>query len=107
MHRLRVAANPYQVGRRAPRLESRRGALNPRRVRELGDERRRCDRTHAAVEVLRDRREVGQVIGYVGSSGNSGTPHLHFEVHEGQRGSAYAVDPVAFMRSRGAALGAG
>jgi murein DD-endopeptidase MepM/ murein hydrolase activator NlpD len=54
-----------------------------------------------------DRVEVGQVLGYVGSSGNSGTPHLHFEVHQGARGSANAIDPVAFMRSRGSPLGTG
>jgi len=46
---------------------------------------------------------AGQVIGRVGSSGNSSGPHLHFEVHvDGQ-----PVDPVEFMRRHGAPLGAG
>jgi murein DD-endopeptidase MepM/ murein hydrolase activator NlpD len=49
---------------------------------------------------------AGEVIGRVGSSGNSSGPHLHFEVHiNNDRSSAGAVDPVAFMRDRGAPLG--
>ncbi|SCL21022.1 Peptidase family M23 [Micromonospora nigra] len=56
-----------------------------------------------------DDVRAGQVIGEVGSSGNSSGPHLHFEVHtDGDRSSASAIDPVPFMRSRGAPLkGAG
>ncbi|HLV57553.1 MAG TPA: peptidoglycan DD-metalloendopeptidase family protein [Natronosporangium sp.] len=44
---------------------------------------------------------AGQVIGQVGSSGNSSGPHLHFEVHVGGQ----PVDPVEFMRRHGAPLG--
>jgi murein DD-endopeptidase MepM/ murein hydrolase activator NlpD len=48
---------------------------------------------------------AGQVIGIVGSSGNSSGPHLHYEVHLGDENSATAVDPVEFMTLRGAPLG--
>ena len=48
---------------------------------------------------------AGQVIGIVGSSGHSSGPHLHFETHLGGRGESTAVDPVIFMRDRGAPLG--
>jgi murein DD-endopeptidase MepM/ murein hydrolase activator NlpD len=44
----------------------------------------------------------GQVIGYVGTSGSSSGPHLHFEVHSGAPAThANAVDPIPFMRARG------
>jgi murein DD-endopeptidase MepM/ murein hydrolase activator NlpD len=49
---------------------------------------------------------VGQLIGWVGTTGNSSGPHLHFEVHlNGDRLSTGAVDPVPFMRDKGAPLG--
>ncbi|MER7891881.1 M23 family metallopeptidase [Micromonospora sp. NPDC094482] len=60
--------------------------------------------TKPSVEVGQ-RVQAGDVIGEVGSSGNSSGPHLHFEVHQdGDRSSRGAIDPVPFMRSRGALL---
>jgi murein DD-endopeptidase MepM/ murein hydrolase activator NlpD len=50
--------------------------------------------------------QAGQVIGIVGSSGNSSGPHLHFEVHlNGDRSSRGAINPVPFMRERSTPLG--
>ncbi len=49
---------------------------------------------------------AGDIIGRVGSSGNSTGPHLHFEVHlNNDRTSRGAVNPVEFMRRQGAPLG--
>ena len=45
----------------------------------------------------------GQILGYVGTSGSSSGPHLHFEVHLNAPPATHAnaVDPIAFMRARG------
>jgi murein DD-endopeptidase MepM/ murein hydrolase activator NlpD len=45
---------------------------------------------------------AGQIIGYVGSSGHSSGPHLHFEVHlNADRSPRGAIDPISFMRGKG------
>jgi murein DD-endopeptidase MepM/ murein hydrolase activator NlpD len=50
--------------------------------------------------------QAGQLLGYVGSSGRSSGPHLHFEVHvNADRSSAGAINPVIFMEQMGAPLG--
>jgi murein DD-endopeptidase MepM/ murein hydrolase activator NlpD len=49
---------------------------------------------------------VGDVIGLVGTSGNSSFPHLHFETHVNAPPTSdlTAVDPMIFMASVGAPL---
>ena len=55
--------------------------------------------------------QAGTVIGFVGSSGHSSGPHLHYEVHVNVPLGPYnadggnAVDPVPWMKTRGAPLG--
>jgi murein DD-endopeptidase MepM/ murein hydrolase activator NlpD len=46
---------------------------------------------------------AGQIIGAVGSTGNSTGPHLHFEVHTNAppASNANAVDPIEYLRSVG------
>ncbi len=67
---------------------------------------RYCHMIRRPVVNVGQRVAVGQIIGNVGTSGNSSAPHLHFEVHTGYPATRLnAVDPVPFMISHGAPLG--
>jgi murein DD-endopeptidase MepM/ murein hydrolase activator NlpD len=43
------------------------------------------------------RVERGDVIGYVGDTGSSSTPHLHFEVRRGTQAWGEPVDPAKYL----------
>jgi murein DD-endopeptidase MepM/ murein hydrolase activator NlpD len=48
----------------------------------------------------------GTILGYVGTSGASSGPHLHFEVHTGAPATREnAVSPIPFFQARGLAIG--
>lgn len=67
---------------------------------------RYCHQVREPIVTVGEQVQAGEVIGWVGSSGHSSGPHLHFEVHlGGDTSEAGAVDPVEFMREVGAPLG--
>lgn len=46
---------------------------------------------------LGDKVERGELIGYVGDSGNAGVTHLHFEVRRGKQPWGTPVSPTRFL----------
>lgn len=67
---------------------------------------RYCHMVQRPLVHVNQKVAAGQLLGRVGTSGNSSGPHLHFEVHYNyDRSSAGATNPVTFMQSQGAPLG--
>jgi murein DD-endopeptidase MepM/ murein hydrolase activator NlpD len=64
---------------------------------------RYCHMVRRPSVAVGQRVAKGQVIGYVGTSGSSSGPHLHFEVHTNAPPATHAnaVNPVWFLRARG------
>ncbi len=71
-------------------------------VRHAGDNlTRHCHMVRQPIVRVGQAVTAGQLVGDVGSSGNSSGPHLHFEVHEGcPANEGNATGPVSFMAKR-------
>ncbi len=67
-------------------------------VRHINGSLTRYAHNHRHLVKLGQKVQQGQIIAYMGSSGFSTGPHLHFEIHSpGKR----AVNPIAYLPSRG------
>jgi murein DD-endopeptidase MepM/ murein hydrolase activator NlpD len=67
---------------------------------------RYCHMVRRPLVVVGQRVAAAQIIGYVGTSGNSSGPHLHFEVHTNAAPATRrnAIEPVAFLKAKGVTL---
>lgn len=66
---------------------------------------RYCHMTSQPLVKVGDPVQVGQVLGYVGSSGRSSGPHLHYEVHQNNdRSSSGAISPVMWHLQQAAPI---